>query len=326
MFLTIIVAVVLTGLISAMAWIAGQQSRQTSNFRQSDQAYFAAEAGLDRVLWYCKNNQMASISSPLNGTLNGYDYTTSWTTVSGNTIKITSIGSLGSISYTLCQQAAPAGVLTTVASGADFKSTSLLTLTGDLSVAGNITSSGTFGVNGNVDAAGTIDSGVTATGTKTPNDPSAPAPPSASAIYNSLLPTAYSIASGNITTLDFTGHPVLVANGNVLLKVSTVIGTGTLIVNGKVSSANDVGAAGAPLTFNIVCTGDFNANNKFYLTGSIYTGGTMSFNNLTVVTGVIAAESSINLNNHHTFTFATPPAFDPRGGGVALSNFTGPQP
>ena len=90
-----------------------------------------------------------------------------------------------------------------------------------------------------------------------------------------------------------------------------MIGTGTLVVNSAVQTGGDVGAAGAPLTFNIVATGNFQANDKFYLNGSAYVGGTMGFNNLTVLTGVIVANGQITLNNHHTFIMGSPPSFDP---------------
>jgi len=323
--MAIMVSVVLTALVSAIFWVAGESAQRTGSLGKSDEAAFAAEAGLNRVLWYAKNNKMGTIPSPLTGTVNGYAYSTSWT-ASGNTYAITSTGSLGNVSYTLSQSATTSSAASTIAAGTTLSSTSLLTVTGTMYVSGNITSSGTFTVNGNVDAGGTIPAGVVATGTKTPNDPSVPSAPSASTIYNTLLPSASAITAGNVTTLDFTGHPVLVANGNVTLKLTSVTGTGTLIVNGAISTGTDVGAAGAPLTFNLVSTGNFMATNKFYLIGSIYSGGTLGFNNQTDVTGTISAAGAITLNNHHAFTFATPPSFDPRSGHLTLGTFTGPMP
>jgi len=190
-------------------------------------------------------------------------------------------------------------------------------------VTGNISSSGTFTVVGDVDATGTIGASVSATGTKTPNNASTPTPPSVAGIYTSLVSGAYAIPTGNITSLDFTGHPVLWANGDVTLKVSSVTGTGTLIVNGNATTGNDVGAAGSPLTFNIVCTGDLIATNKFYLIGSVYAGDEIKFNNQTDVTGVLVSNGKMTLNNHHAFTWANPPSFDTRTGGVVLSSFAG---
>ena len=88
-------------LVSAMAWVAGESAQRTGALMKADQAFYAAEAGARRVQWYCTNGQMASITSPLTGNVNGYSYSASWSTVSGSTIQITSVGSTGNMSYSM---------------------------------------------------------------------------------------------------------------------------------------------------------------------------------------------------------------------------------
>jgi hypothetical protein len=103
----IVVSVVLTGLVTALFWVASAQVEVTAGMAKMDQAFFGAEAGIQRVAWYHKNGQIDSITSPLIGSINGYTYTVSWTTVALNTIRIDSTGSLGKVSQnvhrnTLC--------------------------------------------------------------------------------------------------------------------------------------------------------------------------------------------------------------------------------
>src|SRR5690348_3809406 len=99
--LAIVLSVVISGLVTALAFVAGQESQSTGNMSKMDQAFFAAEAGLQRLAYYGKYNQLASVTSPLTGTVNGYSYRTSWTSPTSQQVNVTSVGSLGSVSYTL---------------------------------------------------------------------------------------------------------------------------------------------------------------------------------------------------------------------------------
>ena len=70
MVLIIILAMVITGLVLTLAWVAGQQAQSAAAMRKMDQAFFAAEAGAQQVGWYCKNGKMNLIASPLTGVCN----------------------------------------------------------------------------------------------------------------------------------------------------------------------------------------------------------------------------------------------------------------
>ena len=95
--LGIVMSIVITGLVSTMAWVAGEQSQRTGSLSKMDQAFYAAETGVHRVEWYCKNRKMSSITSPLVGMVNGFNYSVSWSTVSGTTIQVSSVGSTGTV-------------------------------------------------------------------------------------------------------------------------------------------------------------------------------------------------------------------------------------
>src|SRR5690349_11862256 len=70
MTFSIVVSVVMSGLISTMAWVAGESAQRSGSLSKMDQAFYASEAGLERVKWYARSGQMSSITSPLAGTVN----------------------------------------------------------------------------------------------------------------------------------------------------------------------------------------------------------------------------------------------------------------
>src|SRR4051794_36270504 len=91
MTLAIMVSTVMTGLIATMAWVAGEAAQRTAGMNKMDQAFYAAEAAAQRVQWYCKQDRMDLITSPLTGSLNGYSYTVSWTAGSHATINVIAV-------------------------------------------------------------------------------------------------------------------------------------------------------------------------------------------------------------------------------------------
>src|SRR5436190_11052768 len=88
--LAILISVIMTGMVCALAWVSGQNSQTTGALSKMDQAFFAAEAGAQRVAWYCKNGGLNNMNSPLTGTINGYNYSASWTW--GTLVTVTSVG------------------------------------------------------------------------------------------------------------------------------------------------------------------------------------------------------------------------------------------
>src|SRR5262249_24313011 len=109
MIMAVVLALVIVGLIAVIAWMAGVQSGTTSDLSKMDQAFFAAETGAQRGAGYCKQKTLSSVTSPLTGTVNGYSYSTSWSTASGTTITVLSKGSKGNTSYTMSINVTPPG-------------------------------------------------------------------------------------------------------------------------------------------------------------------------------------------------------------------------
>ena len=160
--------------------------------------------------------------------------------------------------------------------GGTISSTSQLIVTGNFVSVRSFSTSGTFIANGNLPTGGTFGGG-TVTGTKTTNASGVSASvPSVAGIYSQLVAGSHgTIAAGTVTSLDFTGNPILFANGNVSLNLGTITGSGTLVVNGTFQSGNDVGTSSTYANLNVVCSSDFTANNKWYVNGSIYCGGNL---------------------------------------------------
>jgi hypothetical protein len=266
---------------------------------------------------------MAQITSPLTGLIGGYAYSTSWQAASGNSIRITSRGSLGDASYTVYLTVTPPmSAPATFASGGDFDSKNV-DITGDVQTGGNYASGGHGSVSGNLIYSGTatdLDTigGAASKGAYTPlNLP---------AIETTLLAAAGQTFNGNQSgqTFDFSALPgtnkVIYVNGNV--SNPTFVGAGTLYVNGTYSGGG-FGTAAAQV--NIVATGDVTTGNSATIYGSIYSGGSwfrgkMDLVGLVYVTGISPANSGSS-----SMKQGTPPWFDPRapGGAAAQAQFTG---
>jgi hypothetical protein len=337
----IIVSVIVTGLVMTMAWSAGMQSNLVGGYSRVDGAFYAAESGAQRVAWFCKNKKMAAINSPLTGTINGYNYSTSWQTVSGSTIRINSVGSVGSVSSSCYLTVTPpTPPPATFSFGGDFDGKNF-SITGDVQTKGNYTSGGGGSIHGNLKYAGTasnLDSVTGGTPTQDTNPPSL----ALSQIENNLYAArgAQYLTDQNGTTFNFdlvpgpVGKKVIYVEGNVTN--AHFSGAGTLYVKGTYSSG-DFGSAPSPsmpggVPVNIVATGDITTDNNSTIYGSLYTDGNWNRGKIDI-TGSVYVTKDINSTNdgHSTMTQSDPPWFDPRspGGSAAaaqFSNFAGPQP
>ena len=333
MVLSIVMSVVITGMIAAMTWVAGEQAQRTGSLDKLDQSFYAAEAGAQRVSWYCRNYQMSSITSPLTGTVNGFNYSVSWSTVTGNTIQITSVGSTGTVSYTLSEKVTPPAMpVAAFSSAGDFDNKNL-TITGNVMTGGNYSNGGSGSLTGNLFYAGTAANtgGVGGNVTKDPFESidfnflntvlmaNATTMPTFPAIYN------FNLVSGT--------NKVIYVNGNVTDPVIT--GSGTLYVNGTITFTTTnltIGSAGSPV--NIVATGDIDVQKKATINGSLYAKGNWNRAQVDLTGVVYVAGISPSNNGSSTLTLGTAPWFDPRvPGGVgglsattAINNFSGPQP
>jgi hypothetical protein len=327
--MTIIVSIVITGLIIAMSSIAGTQAQMTGSLSKMDQAFYAAEAGAHHVAWYCKNDKMASITSPLTGTVNGYAYSAAWTIISGTTIAITSTASLGNVSYVCHLTVIPPPLMLPVfATGADFDNKNI-NLTGDLQTGGNYSNGGSGSLNGNLVYTGT------ATNTSNVSGSKATGPfytLDMTALDKVLAPNiVHSYPGSQVgTTFNFNlyagTNKVIYVDGNVTNP--TFVGAGTLYVNGNIS-AGSFGSAASPV--NLVATGDITTGGNSTIYGCLYATGSwyrakMDLTGLVYVNGISPANAGSS-----SMTQTGAPWFDPRidAAGKALShfnNFSGPLP
>jgi hypothetical protein len=335
--LAIVVAVVLTGLVATMSWVAAEQTARTAALSKMDQAFYAAEAGMQRVQWYCKNGQMGSITAPLTGSLNGYTYSVSWSTVSGSTIQITSVGSTGSVSYTMSAQVTPPFIQQpSIESIGDFDNKNIV-VTGNVVAGGNYANGGSGSLNGNLVYYGSASNTGSVTGTVT--HASGPPPKiDFATMTTTLIASAGLTYNGNQNNRGFdfttvTGNPkIIYVNGNVTNP--TFVGSGTLVVAGTISGAGGYGSAGNPV--HLVATGDITTDNNTTIYGAIYTGGNWNRGKFNM-TGLIYTSGVIQSNNGKSYlTQDTTPWFDPRatgggggggsGSGTTVTAFSGPMP
>ncbi|HUO10781.1 MAG TPA: hypothetical protein VM008_20940 [Phycisphaerae bacterium] len=302
----------------------------TSNVKKIDQAFYTAESGAQRVAWYCKHGKMGSITSPLTGSVGSYAYSTSWTTVSGSTIRITSIGSLGSVAYTCYQTAAPPGPGAAVmASSGDFNNKNI-DVTGNVATGGDYTNGGSGSLTGNLTYSGTASNTGSVTGSVTKGTFTAV---DMSAMGTTLINAAGRTYNGNQSNIviDFTTvsgtNKVVYINGN--LSNPTFVGSGTLYVSGT-ASLGSFGTASAPV--NIVAAGAVTlSNNTMY--GSLYAASSLTTGHFDM-TGLIYVAGTFSRSNSgkSSITMTTAPWFDPRGSGggggttTSLANFAGPLP
>jgi Tfp pilus assembly protein PilX len=325
--IAIIVSFVLTGLVMTLAWMAGEQTQRTASLKQMDQAFFAAEAGAQRVEWYCKHRQLGSVTSPITGSVGNYTYSASWTPLSGSTIRITSVGSRNAVSYNLTQDVTPpSSPLATIASVGDFDNKNL-NITGNVSTGGNYSNSNGGALNGHLIYAGTAPGTANVTGAIIQSSFS---PIDFNALDTSLRSNATTL--GTNATYDFTlltgNNKVIYVNGNVVNP--KIIGAGTLYVNGTISITSNltIGSALAPVY--LVATGNVTFNKNTTLNGGLYTPATWTRAQI-AGTAVIYIGQQIDKSNSGTssMTMGAAPWFEPRGSGITttgVTNFAGPQP
>ena len=162
----LILAILLSVVITAIVMIIASYATTLAQAQQ-DQAIYSAESGAQRVAWYCRNNKMNSITSPVSGTVNGCSYTTSWVTLSGNTIRITSKSSNASVGYSVYQTCAPpSSPVAVVSSGGTFQIQNIV-VTGDVNTNGNFSCSGSGSISGDLTYGGVANNTSMVSGTVT---------------------------------------------------------------------------------------------------------------------------------------------------------------
>jgi len=276
--LAIVVSVVISSMVVALAWLAGAQSQITADRSKSDEAYFAAEAGAQRFAWYVRNVCVSTLTptgtyTDANGTVhsvltnwgtvtlaNGkvYTYSADFTqvalayTVAGTTFvvksgtwDVTCTATYGNISYTLSERITPPGAgVATVASLGNYSLS-------NVDVTGNVAVAGTVATTSDAKIMGDLTYGVAPTiMTKyvTASTQGAFSPLDFAAITDLLWHQA---ADSGLTYPDSMTNPVfdftalngtdkvIYVNGDVINP--KCIGSGTLYVDGKISVDQDIG-------------------------------------------------------------------------------------
>jgi cytoskeletal protein CcmA (bactofilin family) len=334
----VLTSVLITSMVTTIS-LSGTTGVQTESLTlKRDQAFYAAEAGLQRALWMDKYGNWSGNSYPaLTGTINGYSYSATLAGPSGNGVKIASVANatVGGITTsstcsTVVSNSYPVPALEL---SANFSNGGIDQIVGDMKIDSNITINGTFAdVTGNVYSDSSINGTITlSAGFKLfPNQSLTPAPTVIS-IANTLKanPNAVTVTSTNSLNFNSSSIGTLIYTGNINnWNNPTIAGNGTLVVFGDVSTSNMASFAGHNV--NLVIAGNLNANgSNFTLTGSLYVEMGINANTAFSVVGVVLGNGPMNTQTMgSSIVVSTPPWFDPRltggGGSLVTGSFTGP--
>lgn len=339
-YMLIVLTVVITGLIVTMGVAGGTQVQVASLTFHRDQAFYAAEAGIQHAFWQVEyNNWIARGYPALSGSTESGSYRVTVTLNGWNSpVTVQAVGTAASNPQAQCTIHASLGQrykIPAVSLGGDFSGGGGVHVTGDIYTRGAITQHGNFTVyGGNIFATNTIRSGVSYdTGyTGHPGTPDVPAPPDVLAIANALRATAGAVQATDPDNLVFPASGILYYLGDFYQgsKKASITGDGTLVVFGNVDIKKADCFVGHQV--NIVCTGTFTTEggSKFNLAGSVYAHGAISSQSQFAVQGVIVSEAGLDTQGQGGDVSILPvPAWDPRltaasQGTHQVTSFTGP--
>jgi hypothetical protein len=349
--LIVMLVVVMTGIVSTVALVGGVGSQVSAMTLHRDQAFYAAEAGIQRIWYeveygtwnkvgqYATSGVVGNCTFTVTATGGGY----------GSNIRVTSVGTYTAnptLQVTVNGTMQATNIAPAILLGAGINEHGNITIDGDTLVKGNINLGGSVTINnGVIQYGGTSNNLPYATyNANIPSppyvwfSPSGAAPPTGNAINTNTLNAqsdSQRVTDTSPSSLDFTNHSVLyiyVPGGQTLvLKKTNIYGSGTLVVIGDVSVQAGLGAADAPV--NIVTTGNVSTVGNLSIVGSIYADGNLTHQGQLQVTGIVNALGSMSPTNGNgaggaTITRAPPPAFDPRAysgaGSIQIQHFTGP--
>ena len=355
-YMLIILSVLILSVVATTTTSSGVQVQVASLTLKRDQAYFAAEAGIQRALYEVQFGSWQSTSTypTLNGDTGACTYTVTGSGSGWNSpAMVTVVGrhkTDTSVTCTINVSFQPRQIIPAISLGSGIKENGNLTVDGNALVKGNLELGGKVAINGTVVYGGANN------GVHRPNfvhwDPALiPMPPAVwydatetltppSNVVNvtpMVKPSngAKHLGTGTPNVLDFRSAPngVLFYNGNVTLKNVTVHGKGTLVAFGNVVIQN--GGFGDSLDpVNIVSTGTISTQANFRIYGSLYANGDITHQGQFDVTGTINGQGSMLPTQSNggaggaTINRAPPPSFDPRpvvgSGSMLVTNFTGP--
>ena len=329
--MVVILTVILTSLIMVIAWSSTNLAQAGSSLVKSDQAYYAAEAGMQQAVWRFKHDNSWRADpngSPATPLLTGSvtmgssnpSYSVSCSGPSGGSVTITSTGTNGVTASTLTIHVGKVSPLPQTSVGLTFVQSGTLNVTGSIYAQANISLSSTGTINGDLQTAAKLTNGhEIVTGVQADHVANLPAPPDVLTIYNTLQAQAWQYNGPTPYTnvvLDFNAHPIIYFDTDVAWNNGnpTIIGSGTIVVEGKISISNKFPASGTA-RMNIVCKHDLSTTGTFNLTGGIYLVGGLTQSNTYTVNGVIALNGKVQNSGTGSYILGAPASFDPRGSG-----------
>lgn len=345
--LMVVMSVVVTGLIVALAWSSGLQAQASANRIKADESFYAADAAVQWAIYQLRQDPTWRPTAGQTVKVNGWTCTLDYTDVGSPT------GVLGNpltFSSRATKSGAPssetvtATVQGTLKYAPQFYSQKDLTIAQSATIKGDIQTLGKLTINGpGASAMGKVSGTVKAKKTVTDNNPTG------SATYFASTPTANVAALGSPTQtvqqvhdnlialgyvdisviedyttspgkliLDFTkagGKPVRVPgpgpygySGTVGIK-----GSGTLIMEGSITFGGGFPFNTTTANMNVVVMGDVTVNpGPININGSFYVKGNWVQNGAYTLKGTILAEGTMQLLGTGTVDVGTPPTFDPR--------------
>jgi Tfp pilus assembly protein PilX len=338
-FMLVILSVITVGLVMTLAVTGGVQTQVASLTLKRNQAFYAAEAGIQNAFWHMENDSTwrADATTPLTGTVGNCTYTV--TAVGGwnSPVLIQSQGVYGSDAVSkISATITPDTIVPAISVGNNFANNGNVVINGDVQAKGSIDTSGKIVVNGGLQAGGTITTtgSVDITGGSAQNVPNITVP---SINVNALISAATQVihtggSTPDVKSIDFGQGGIVYFDGPINLKGNvTISGYGTLVVNGDISiqSSASFGSSSSPALANVVLTGSLTIDGYLGIVGSIYAGTDISKKGGLGLTGVLVAQHNLTTSGGITLTRAQPPAFDPRSAisgtnTMAMKSFTGP--
>jgi hypothetical protein len=350
LILAVVVSLVISFIVMAVAWSAQTQTKMTADLSKTDQAFCAAEAGIHRVAWYLRNAYitrtayhnssgtalLSPFNTPFSGTIGGYSYTASCALVSSSDLRIvvTSTATNGNFMYTMSAYVSPPaqGVPTFATAGDwDNKNTDVI---GDVQTQGAFTNNGGSGsVKGNIFYGDPSSTGTdAATGVARYVDPNTSSDPNSfnemdwltlanrlNGVVAAEGPSAVLWGSQSSKTFDFTKLPgtnaVYMVIGNVT--DPDFKGSGTLYVVGSIEFTKNRTLGDTSNTINLVSLGAVNNitfDKKITIYGSLYAQGDWN-RAQTDVYGMVYVQGVVRSNNGSSTldaTGITVPFFDTR--------------
>jgi Tfp pilus assembly protein PilX len=336
--LMVVLSVIITGMVMALAWTAGVHTQITNNFIKSDRDFYAAEAIANQAMWQIKQSSSwrptASTTPATSGTatIGGYSYAYTLSCATDATISgavdvkvVTTYGGTQTDTVSLVYaQSTPAPQLANSGNG---NISGSVTITGNEQTSGAVNANSNLHITGNLQAGGAINGSPVVSGTKTANV-SGLSNPSVATIYSSLKSQAtYTMNNpSSISVIDFTAasNGIIFINGDANINSSpTIYGTGTLVISGNWNQSANFPNSGSQ-TINIVCQGDINSSGKFNINGSLYAKGNWNQSGAFSISGVTLITGDCNVSGAGTISSGSVPTWDPRAtGGSGTSSVSG---